>query len=240
MLVVITPEYGIKSTWLFLLMQRKCHALGYCCQRSKTEYISIYASLPTSWTSSLQTMISKESYWLCSSIFRKLIFGQWVSRPAGRTSHYGNKDEFPKSGGSICPIRFCRRRNCTKRKSLHASQPQCFCTPEFDVHRNGFLCRLFLLAAAGPWRLDWVRKEWSSRYQLKELARIITFFFRGVLNGIKIEVYSQHHSVFGSPGCGHMHSKKRFSLRFSEGFFFSYTPQLSARYSSINQFCFND
>ena len=31
-----------------------------------------------------------------------LTLRQWVSRPAGRTSHYGNKDEFPKSGGSIC------------------------------------------------------------------------------------------------------------------------------------------
>ena len=39
------------------------------------------------------------------------------------------------------------------------------------------------------------------------------------LNGIKIEVNLHHHSVFESPGCGHMHSKKDLAFGFPEGFF---------------------
>ena len=39
------------------------------------------------------------------------------------------------------------------------------------------------------------------------------------LNGIKIEVTLHHHSVFGSPECGHMHSKKDLAFGFPEGFF---------------------
>lgn len=35
----------------------------------------------------------------------------------------------------------------------------------------------------------------------------------------KTEVYLHHHSVFGSPGCGQMHSKKDLAFGFPEGFF---------------------
>ena len=44
--------------------------------------------------------------------------------------------------------------------------------------------------------------------------------YRFVLNGIKIEVFLQHHSVFGSPGCGHMHSKKDLAFGFPKAFSF--------------------
>ena len=48
-----------------------------------------------------------------------------------------------------------------------------------------------------------------------------------VLNGIKIEVYLQHHSVFGSPGCGHMHSKKDLAFGFPKAFSFPQNRNLT-------------
>ena len=47
------------------------------------------------------------------------------------------------------------------------------------------------------------------------------------LNGIKIEVYLQHHSVFGSPGCGHMHSKKDLAFGSPKAFSFPQNRNLT-------------
>ena len=57
--------------------------------------------------------------------------------------------------------------------------------------------------------------------------------YRFVLNGIKIEVYLQHHSVFGSPSCGHMHSKKDLAFGSPKAFSFSLQNMTNPIYLGI-------